>query len=704
MDDYSRFYQTYLYDSLYGSGKNRTTTCPFCESVGKFAININTSEAQCLKADCGERVNHITFLTKYHQAWLSCTEEDSYEDLSNQRGISPSTFRAAKWAYDSYNDRWLVPYKNPFTPNLTNLGHFQTKGKHAFRIYKAPNVNDEMPLTLYNPYTLHKGIKTDTCYITEGEWDALALMELFSDTNEVIIGVPGALIFPEAAKKWFEKINHVNLVYDYDDAGAMGTRKAYELLSRWGKQVRAIDWTSADGAEAGMDIRDMLMKHRTTAAVSIRSAMANFESSEEAEQELSAGYVRSMADIAEVDNFDNYIDMYGKHLHLSQENIDSMAITMAIATSQYLPGEPLWFFLVGQPGSGKTTLIESFGGNNEYFDYASRVTSKSLVSGWNSGPEASLITKMNGKTFFIKDFTVVLGMPKEQKKEVFNLFRDIYDGTLKITFGNGKVVDLSNLRFNMIAGVTDAIKSQSDASMGERFLRYDYMGTDWNDELIIDSALSGFGRFNERKDQLTEASLGFVKTILKPENRWDLYSLPRLSQGSRNRLSALARYTAYIRTRPETDRTDGLVYRPRKEIASRLALQYAKLSFALEKVFSPGMKVKGDLEISERTFKLIAKVAHDTAEGFAQDIVKIVYDRPNIGRKDLEVKLKLTSNRVHRVITDLKTLGLIQIRTTPNVRPTRQGYGKVGRPTEQYCVHPDFASLLKDVLGNEHGE
>ena len=700
MEDYTKFYETYLYDPLHGSGKNRTTTCPFCEEEEKFAINVLTSEGQCLRASCGEKVNHITFLTKFHKAWLSDTGSSDYAALSKLRGISVETLAKAEFAYDGYNDRWLVPYKHANTPNLTNLGYFQTKGKNAFRIYKGQNVKDELPLTLYNPFQLHRGIKTDTIFIAEGEWDTLAMMDLLKGSKEIVIGVPGALIFPEANRKWLDKINHVNLVYDNDEAGQLGMVKACEILRRWGKGVKAIDWDVIPDAKDNCDIRDLLKEQPKEALSAILDSLFDFNpEAVSTGQELSAGYVTSVADIEEIPSFDQYADMYGSHLHLSEENVKSMAITMAIATCQYMHGEPLWMFMVGQPGSGKTTLIESFGGNNEYFDYASRVTSKSLVSGWNSGPEASLITKMNGKCFFIKDFTVVLGMPKEQKKEVFNLFRDIYDGTLKITFGNGKVVDLSNLSFNMIAGVTDAIKAQSDSSMGERFLRYDYMGSECNDEMIIDSALSGFGQFNTRKQSLTEASLGLVKTILKPTNRWDLDNLPRLSEYSKQRIGALARYTAYIRTRPENDKADGLIFRPRKEVATRLALQFAKLAYALEKVFSPGINGSGGtLDLSDKTLKLIAKVAHDTAEGFEQDVMQILHRRPKIGRKELEVSLKLTPTRIHRVITDLKTMGLIQTRTLTNLRATRNGVGQ-GRPSELYTINPQFVPLMDDVLG-----
>lgn len=698
METYARLFDTYLPDPLSGPGRNKTADCPFCEAEGKFSVDVQKGKGQCLHAACGIKCNHISFLTKFHKAWFDFTTDDHYQSLFDARGISPATLRRAGLAYDEYSDRWLLPYKNPFSPHLTNLGYFHSRGKNAYRIYKAPNIDNSLPLTFYNPYQPIAKKESDVFYVCEGEWDTLAMMDILKDKdNPIVLGVPGALIFPEANSKWFSSAKHVNLFYDNDEAGNLGKEKASLILHRWQKSVSAVDWSTIDNAETNYDIRDMLTKHSETAYTDLTSALIPVTPGEGEDEDLSAGYVTSINDIVPIETFDQYVDQYSKHLHLSDENIKAIAITMAIASSQYIPGEPLWFFAVGQAGCGKTTLIESYGGNNEYFDYASRITAKSLVSGWNSGGETSLLPRMNGKTFFIKDFTVVLGMPNEQRKEVFNLFRDIYDGTLNITFGNGKVCNFHNLRFNLIAGVTDAIKDHNDASMGERFLRFDYMGSECDDLAIIDSALSGFGQTNSRKAALTEATLGYVKTLA--ENRWDLEELPRLSEHSRTSISALARYTAHIRTRPANDRQDGLKYRPRKEVASRLALQFAKLGYALEKVFYPTKKHGSELDLSDRTLEHIAKVAHDTSEGFNQDVIRQLRLTPKLGRKDLESKLRLQSTRIHRVMTDLQITKLVKVVTKLNDRSRNRN--TKGRPSEYYSVEPSFLPIVDQVFAGD---
>lgn len=711
-DSYDRLYSHFL-SHTNGRGRNKTATCFICEGEDKFSFDVVTGEGQCLSASCGVTCNHISFLTKFHQAWLDCTTDEHYRSLSEARKLPTSVFQNAKFAYDSYEDRWLVPYKNPFTPHLCNLGNFKTTGKNAFRIYNAPNVNDSLPVHFYCPYQKMKNAKTKHLIVCEGEWDALALIASLEARQRspekslgyfggkefpCVIAAPGALNFPIHDRSWFKEFDRITLAYDNDDAGVMGKQKACSILLTWNKPFDHIEWEKIGVDTDGYDVRDNYINYKTDSLSHLESAITDYACPQTEPEELSDGYVASINDIEFVQEFDEYITKYQKcGMHLTDDNLDAIAITNAIASSQYLHGEPLWFFMVSPPSAGKTTLIESFGGRNEYFDYASRITSKSLVSGWNSGEDASLINRMNGKTFFIKDFTVVLGMDRSAQKEVFNLLRDIYDGTLHITFGNGKVCNYHNLRFNLVAGVTDVIKGQSEASMGERFLRFDYSGAEIDDIPIIESALSNFGRTSERKTLLTEATLGYQKTLHSPECRWNVEELPRIGQRSKEVLTSLARYTGFIRTRSETDRTEGLIYRPRREVSVRLALQFAKLSFALEKVFNPRLKPKTykdgsqEIEFGDRTLRLISKIAHDSSEGFNQEIVRMLVRNPDINRKTIERKLRVSSTTVQRRMEDME-----QTKTVQYINRTSEAIDKkTGRPPQYYRVHDSFLSTVQ---------
>lgn len=714
MTDYSKFYNTYLSSPLKGTGNNRTTDCPFCESENKLSINIRTSKGQCLHAQCGKKINHLTFLKYFHEAWLEFTEDAAYEELSELRGISIHTLKnVAKWAYDGYRNRWLVPYYNPLTGHLTNLGTFVTHGDSAFRIYKAPNIEDTngigtVPLTFYVPsdQTDLKDSEVEACYIAEGEWDALALIDLQTrwspDDVLPVIATPGANMFQINNQKWFEAINTYYLVYDNDDAGRVGTERAGINLRSWGKEVHTLDWSQIEDAKEDMDVRDLLLTNPDEGASLIYESLVEYIPVDEDDPEqLSAGYVITLADITPITSYEEYLDGYqSAGMHLSECNQDAIAITMATAACQYLSAaqnEGLWFFLQGPAGSGKTTLIESFGGQNEYFDYASRITAKNLVSGWQAGgKEPSLIHRMNNKCFFIKDFTVVLDMPKEQRKEVFSLFRDIYDGTLHITFGNGKVCNFHNLNFNLIAGVTDEILAHSDANMGERFLRLDYSGAEIDDEKIIKAALRGFGKSSGKKGELTDATLGYVKTLLDVENRWDIYNMPNLSASSITALTNMARYVAYTRARTKEDRKDGIMYRPRKEVAARLALQFCKLGYSLEKVHNPFCTGGGSksYDLSDNTLRLIKKVAFDTSAGFQQDIITRLAqsseDRMTRATLKRLIGGGINDTRLHKTIQSLAALDI--------VGTFKQSQGEKGRPSDQITLSRTFRKIAKTMF------
>jgi len=714
MTDYSTLYNTYLYEPLKGTGNNKTAVCPFCEGP-KFSVNIRTSVGRCFSPKCAKKVNHLSFLKEFHLAWLEYTEDDAYEELSVLRGISVHTLKnVAKWAFDSQRQRWLVPYYNPLTGNLTNLGMFTTTGESAFRIYKAPNIEDAngigtIPLTFYVPSDQidMKDTEAEGCYIAEGEWDALALIDLQRnyDPDDMlpVIATPGAGMFQALNQKWFEHIDRYYLVYDNDDAGRVGTQRAGINLRTWNKEVHTLDWSLIEDAKPDMDIRDILETHPEEGAELIYNSLTEFvpdTDSDEPEQ-LSAGYVITLSDIPAITAYEEYLDKYeAAGMHLSDCNKDAIATTIATASCQYLSAaqnEGLWFFLQGPAGSGKTTLIESFGGQNEYFDYASRITPKNIVSGWQAGGgEPSLIHRMNNKCFFIKDFTVVLDMPKEQRKEVFSLFRDIYDGTLHITFGNGKVCNFHNLNFNLIAGVTDEILAHNDSNMGERFLRLDYSGADVNDERIIKAALRGFGRSSGKKTQLTEATLGYVKTIVDEENRWDVFNMPRLSNSSITALTNMARYVAFTRARTKEDRKDGIMYRPRKEVATRLALQFCKLGFAVEKVFNPYCTGNGSksYDLADNTLRLIRKVALDSSAGFQQDIItrlaKSKEDRMTRATLKRLIGGGINDSRMHKTVKSLTALDIVGTFSGP-------GGGK-GRPTEKITLSKTFKPIAKTMF------
>lgn len=690
---FAKFYKSYLRTEQKQTGKHLLTTCPFCEHEDKLAIVDKTGQFRC--AACDESGNHITFLTKFHESWFEYTEEHHYDQLLEDRpGIILPVLQNAKIAYDSYYDRWLIPYKNPFSKFLTNLGVYKIRKNTKNRIFKGENVNGALPLTLYNPFQnlTPKASKEEqnVIYICEGEWDALALLSLFQKTGDATptLAVPGASIVPPSLEKWLKHFDLIRLCYDNEESGEVGLDKMQLHLTRHKKVHEFLNWSNVPDAVEKEDVRDLIVRNAQFVPNAFTPCQHIDVTDTKEPDELSDGYVASIEDIPLVEGFTEYINLYQKHIALNQINKDAIALGMAVATTQYMKGEPLWTFFIGPPGCGKTTFIESFGGTNEYFDYSSRITAKSLVSGWGGGGDPSMLVRMNGKCFFIKDFTVVLGESKDERRALFNHLRDIYDGSLRFTYGNSVERNYQRLNFNMLAGVTEAIYAHNDASMGERFLRITYMRENDMEDEILDAVMRGFGKSTSRKFDLTYASIGFVKYIRQFD--WDLEALPVVGADSRRIIGGLAKYTAAVRTQVTRDRNEGIQYKPRREIASRLSIQFLKIAFGLHKIFYPERTVTSStINFDDAILSLIAKVAFDTCEGYTQHAMLEIIKVGRLSRDQLKRKLRVESTRIHRVIRDMVDTSL--------VREIEGLSGNRGRPTLSYIPERDLISI-SDLL------
>lgn len=683
-------------------GKNAVGYCPFCEASA-LSIDVSNGKGQCWK--CEESVNITSFITKYHKAWLDFTPDEYYEELTEARGISATAFKQAQFAYDGNNDKWLVPYRNLSTSYLTNLGNFRIEGDHAFKVFVLPNEGDMFPKGFYNPFTFtaKPAFKHQPLIITEGEWDALAMLDMVSDAIDdpnkrpAILGCPGASIIPKNAGEFLKGYKHsTTLTYDNDESGQAGLMKMATFLVAEKHNVSYLDWSAlseaANRALDKFDVRDILTKTKLRyPAIKKTFTALEIEVAESNVQELGPGFISTVENIEPVLTLDNYLDLYQAQMFLTQTNRDAIIATMAIAASVGLGNLPIWAFLVGNASSGKTTLIESYGGEHEWCNYASKLSAKSILSGMH-GSGNSFIRFMNHKPFFIKDFTVVLGMSKDQQKELFDLLRDIYDGSVKVTWGNGKVENIQNINFPMIAGVTQAIYKVKTAELGERFLRINYSDEHPNDEVmdsVLASAIQGFGQSTNKKDALTKATIGYLKTV--KENYWDS-NLPVFSDGSTELIGSLAKYTAFLRANPEHHRTEGLLYRPKPEDPPRLAIQFTKLAYSLCKVFKPTASYGATLTLSDDVERIVFKSAIDTCYGFGQDIIKHLHANPKSLQSDISKYAHIDQTRCYRELTNLKTVGLIQTVTRSDGR---------GRPALLYKLSEPMQVLTDRMFPQE---
>lgn len=333
--------------------------------------------------------------------------------------------------------------------------------------------------------------------------------------------------------------------------------------------------------------------------------------------------------------------------------------------------------------SGKTTFIDSFGGNNELFDNLSKLSAKSLVSGWKdeTGDEPSYLAKLKDKTLFVKDFTVTLTDTADSQREVFGLLTDIYDGTVKIPYGNNQIREFRNLYFNMVAGVTDIVHKHSAASIGERFLRIDYLGKNYESREFGRRALQNFGKSKSQKEVMTANTLGFVNYLRS------MPPIMEIEDEYMDPILDLAEFIATIRTKVDSDK-EGAQYKPRAELPSRLAVQLGKQFVSTRGVYNVDPnKDEYTAAASAASFEVVKKVAIDTCYGFPLDIVNTIIKNPTASRDVIAKKANIHASKAYRILEELIETDVL---TKTNGRVGYQG----GRPANYYDVNPKLKAVL----------
>jgi len=698
------FYKFFGVEATKQVKDNHVANCPFanCGKANHFYFHNTSGLYNCKK--CSRSGNYYTFITQFHEALKVLTTPEDYKFLETERGIPSEIFELASWYRNPNTGRWYVPYYG--SNQLLNLGAFDPSNynpKNRFRIFKAPGFD----LQLYKVFNTKQ--YDPEILVTEGEWDALALYAAFRAMRKeapTILGLPGATCWKESWNKSF-KGKYLTFFFDKDQGGDQGI----EVLRKRsiGLRYSIANWGSSALSKLKLvkknvelkDVRDVWTNAKTKTEVLPvlldMAATTEEDYTEELEQEEGSEVKKTFnADIESIEPVTSYSTFQKRikeSLYTSRSILQTIDAMLATSLSVRLPGEPLWLFVVGPASCGKSTVIEAFGGNNKYFDYVSKLTATSLVSGWRNtdGSDASTLHKMNEKTLFIKDMTVLLGMPDGVQQQLWDLLRDAYDGYVKITWGNGKSYEATDFKFNIIAGVTPIIYKHNDASKGERFLRIDFLGNDFDEDEHMSQAWENMGQKKENKKKLSDTMLGYYKHLFETFNPENVAEVPI---PIRNKIMALAKVAARLQAEVVKDRNEGMIYRPRAAVATRLSLQFKNLAHALA-------HVRGEKVVSEATYAIIRKIGFDSCPGLNYEVINFIHKHKNVTRKSIIDTLKIPSTRVHQILTDLEQLDIV-IHDKENNKS-----GNRGRDTYTYSLCEDLIACLETTrvkTNNQAGE
>lgn len=347
---------------------------------------------------------------------------------------------------------------------------------------------------------------------------------------------------------------------------------------------------------------------------------------------------------------------------------NAATIAAAVLTASHIPGDPLWMFLVGPPSTGKTVIVDSFGMDKEHCESLSKLTATQLISGWKDpeDPEAdpSIFPRLKNRTMLIKDYTTVISMPGDQQEHLYGMLRDAYDGHVRIQYGNGKLVEIDDVYFSLLAGVTDKIKEDNRADLGERFLRIEVIDDKTYDRFAVaEAALDTSVMTTERRQQLAYLGSAFQSNVSRAHLAADaafasgIY--PSLEPSVKTNLNYLSQVVGTMRTNVRR-KGEEILYRPRVEGGSRVAKQLMKVGTSLSFLLNRP-------SIDSTIYGYLRSVALDTVQGYRLDLCRLLMEAERgLDSQEIANKIGAGKSSTVRLLKDLQAIGVVRNRKAQN--------------------------------------
>ena len=632
--------------------------CPFSGKADKFYLNVDNWLWDSKSA--GLSGNITTFLELIHKEYRENIGEDEYIALAGHRGIPKSELEY--WDIGWSGDRYVLPVRD-------NTGHIVD-----LRIYDLETKQMRSTAGCNTGLIGAQAFKDDATspvYLCEGEWDAMALRWLLrlNKAEGIVVGAPGAGTFKQEWVPWFSG-RRVHVHYDHDAPGIKGELTVDKRLRTAVKSLQYVHWP--EDLPDGFDVRDWVkygVKQKKTPRLCLERLKALYQrtprtltpdATEEQETRQTVRLLRFKRPKPTGATLEDVHRVFREHMHL--QDTDAVDLTLAVCASKMIEGDPVWMFLVGPPGSGKTMTMSGLTTFSHAYSTSS-LTSHALISGHGTnggGTDPSLIPRLDGKILLVKDFTSILSMRDTDKEEIFGILRDAFDGSCGKIFGNGIERNYKS-RFTVLAAVTPRIYDvgEQHQSLGERFLKY-AIGDNMehvSEEDIISKAIENVSQSESIRDALAEVTDRYLTGLME---QGDVLAQVKMDNPTKQRLILLAQIGSVIRgtVTHHKYRDDIMLGRPFREVGTRLGTQLAKLARSLA-------FVRGRSEVGEEDYRLVKRVVLDTISQRHEDIIRTLFRMTGeagadwVKIDDLVQRMRYPKSTVRRLLDDMLILQVV---------------------------------------------
>ena len=345
----------------------------------------------------------------------------------------------------------------------------------------------------------------------------------------------------------------------------------------------------------------------------------------------------------------------------------------AVYIANHLERDPIWIFLVGPSGGGKTELMTSLFDLEDIY-VVSLLTPTTFLSGMPGKNDASLLPQISGKILMFLDWTNLLDMNKDAKKEIMGQLRDIYGGYLRKAFGNGKVREWSG-KVGLMACTTSMVdfSQQASGAMGERFINYRVLMPDRKD--VARRALDNGDRQAEMRKDLKDAMYSFFKGLtIDKENP------PELPTEINEELVRVANFATLARSCVIRDFgfKKEVMFVPSAEMPTRITQQLKTIAISLM-IVNGGTYMPSDMEI-------IYKIALDSIPQTNRIVIRQMAKMDNQTTKEIATALGYPTGPIHMYLENLAMLGVCRRSAG---RETEEG-GQADR----WALKEDFSDIF----------
>lgn len=704
--------------------KSPKADCPFCgreKRLGISNLDDNDGRFRCVACDVGG--NATSFAEKFHELCMTSTTD--YRWFVDHKGLPEDALRAWGLCKSVVTGEWLVPSYSAAKKvcNLYRYVSYRTeKGLLKYRFWQTPG----LPQGVFGLNLLNED--SPNLDICEGWSDGVALWSSLGKnkvTGRNVIAVPGCGHFPESVLNFIDE-KTVTLFFDNDypttkngvtsQAGYDGLKRACKVIASAEEKPKATQFLAWDVHRAeggagyttefpdGFDVRDMLSPKREGAGEEkleelldrVRPCPSAWFEGAVARRGANRGdYVKP----EECRSWPKLLTAFKEAAEWDERLTGGLTIVLASIASVPETGDQVWVRLIGPPSSYKSKLCGAVATARKWCVEDDGMNG--FFSGFNDAKKGekvedqSLVSRLYGKTLITKEGATLVHSP--MCEVIISQGRTLYDGQATKRYNNGLKWEHHGLRFTWVLAGTPAIKVLDASELGQRFIDYVLLDEiDW----ALEHRVTMTGLYQQLNAPIangrTETTMeveylkacklagGYVNHLR--ESATDNVKDVKFPNGAVERISRLSAVIECLRARPSDLTEDNGV----RALGTRIGRQILKMAKYAAVVQEKHAADHADV------WRIVEKVATDTAKGRTFDIVKTLHEyRAGLNATDIA---RLTNQSPLKEMEYLSFLRKLQVveEFSPN--------GKVPLAGGRYRLTKRFGGLWKEVVGDTNGK